>query len=123
MSEVPMRIRVLESIRINYRAKKITDPIHMTGDALHRACLDAVRDHPLVKKRPNWEANFPVGVGSNLVDTTRYWLSGDHYTLAIVLWNHGCYSKLSPSVLTYFQMANDIQNDALKMFAREIGSW
>jgi hypothetical protein len=74
-------------------------------------------------KREDWENHFPAGVGTNLVDTTRYWLSGDNYTLAGLLWNNGLHASLGSKTKQYFQMVNLVQNDALKMIAREIGTW
>ncbi len=118
---LPMRIRVLEDICSDFRSNLLKDLPSISAKSLHDDCLNAVRDHPHVGKREGWEDHFPAGVGSNLVDTTRYWLSGDNYTLAGILWNYGLHSKLGVSTKQYFKLVNAVQNDALKMVAREIG--
>jgi hypothetical protein len=122
-STPPMRIRVLESMRGEFRNKLVMEAPSVTARSLHDDCLNAVRDHPSVVKREDWEKHFPAGVGTNLVDTTRYWLSGDNYTLAGLLWNHGLHSSLGGKTKQYFQLVNAVQNDALKMIAREMGTW
>ena len=123
-----LRIRMIDELRHMARHHAKIVPQAITAQELHDECLRVARKHPNIAdyekrlKDRDEVMVFPVGVGQDLVDTTRYWLGAGPTEAPAVLWEGGFHIQLSDNVKSYLRAANLIQNDAIKYLVKEIGN-